>query len=552
MNQTGAMKNDPAALHPLLPWIAAASGGVLAFLGYVGFDQFYLEWICLVPVLWAISGQTPGRAFLIGWVAGIVGHGGGFSWIVTMLRQFADAPLWLAVLGLLLLAAANGLVFAVWAGATRLISRDAGWSVVWVSPVVWTGVEKFWPQVFPNYLGASQYKLTLVTQIADLTGILGVTFLLIYANSTIYAVLSRVRGRQRHPWRPAVVFAAVLAMALAYGAVRISTVDKAASSAAALSVGLVQTNRGAGDKHVDQALFLREHQEMSLELVRALPLDLIVWPESILGFALTSREGMLPPGLLGDLRTPVLFGAIIQQNEQGERRLYNSAVLADRTGRIAGTYDKMELVPFGEYIPFGDIFPQLYSWSPYSGRFWRGENSEPLRLNGRLLSVNICYEDIFPGQVRKLMQGGRDNRIPEAMFNVTNDSWYGDTIQPLEHLVLASFRSIEHRRSLVRATNTGISAIVDPVGRISRRTAQWKKASLTGRIPLMQERTVYAAAGDWIGWVCAVITLLGLGRAFQARGRFALSNAAQKAGDTGSPAKNALSGRKKSKGRRDG
>jgi len=192
MKRTDAMKNGPAAMPPLLPWIAAASGGVLAFLGYAGFDQFYLEWICLVPILWAISGQTPGRAFLIGWVAGIVGHGGGFSWIVTMLRQFADAPLWLAVLGLLLLAAANGLVFAVWAWATRLISRDAGWNALWVSPVVWTGVEKFWPQVFPNYLGASQYKLTLVTQIADLTGILGVTFLLIYANSTVYAVLSRV------------------------------------------------------------------------------------------------------------------------------------------------------------------------------------------------------------------------------------------------------------------------------------------------------------------------------------------------------------------------
>jgi apolipoprotein N-acyltransferase len=524
---------------------------VLAFLGYIGFDQFYLEWICLVPVLWAISGQTPGRAFLLGWVAGIVAHGGGFSWIVTMLRQFADASWPLAALGLLLLAAANGLVFAVWAGATRLISRDAGWDAVWVSPIVWTAAEKFWPQLFPNYLGASQYKLSLVTQIADLTGILGVTFMLIYANSTVYAVIERVRGRQNHPWRPAVVFAAVLAMVLVYGAVRISTVDRAASSAVALSVGLVQTNRGAGEKHVDQALFLREHQEMSKELARAQPLDLIVWPESILGIALPSREGMVPHGLLGDLRTPVLFGAILQLDEQGERRLYNSAVLADRTGRIVGTYDKMKLVPFGEYIPFGDTFPQFYSWSPYSGRFWRGENRDPLRLDGRLLSVNICYEDIFPGQVRMLMQGGRDKQVPEVMFNVTNDSWYGDTIQPLEHLVLASFRSIEHRRTLVRSTNTGISAIVDPVGRISHHTAQWEKASLAGRIPLMQGRTVYAVTGDWLGWVCAIITLLGLGRAFQTTGRFAKSGATKWAGEKENFGKHASSGRRKSKRHRD-
>jgi apolipoprotein N-acyltransferase len=510
------MKNDPAPVHPLLPWIAAASGGVLAFLGYAGFDQFYLAWICLVPVLWAISNQTPGRAFLLGWVAGIVAHGGGFSWIVTMLRQFADAPLWLALLGLLLLAAANGLLFAIWAWAFRLISRDAGWSTVWIAPVVWTAAEKFWPQVFPNYLGASQYKLLPVTQIADLTGILGVTFLLIYANAAVYTTIERVRNRRQHPWRPAAVFAAVMAAVLVYGAVRIAMVDKAAASAGTLSVGLVQTNRGAGDKHVDQAQFLREHQEMSQDLVKAQPLDLIVWPESILGIALPSREGVLPESLLGGIKTPLLFGAVIQLDEQGERRFYNSAVLADRTGRIAGTYDKMVLVPFGEYIPFGDTFPWLYSWSPYSGRFWRGENQEPLLLDGHALSVNICYEDIFPGQVRLLMQGGRGKRIPEALFNITNDSWYGDTIQPLEHLVLASFRSIEHRRPLVRSTNTGISAIVDPVGRISRRTDQWKRASLAGKIPLMQGRTVYAVAGDWLGWVCLLITLTGLGKTFKA------------------------------------
>ena len=521
------MKKDATLTQSLLPWIAAALGGVLAFLGYAGFDQFYLEWICLVPILWAISGQTPGRAFLIGWVAGIVGHGGGFYWIVSMLRQFADLAWPLAALVLLLLAAANGMVFAVWAWATRLVCRNTGWSAAWVSPVMWTASEKFWPQLFPNYLGASQYKLTLVTQIADLTGILGVTFLLVYTNSTIHTVIERTRSRHEHLWRPVTVFAAVTAAVLAYGAVRIGMVDRSASSAESMEVGVVQTNRGAGDKHVDQGLFLREHQEMSRELVKAHPLDIIVWPESVLGVVLSSREGVLPPGLLGDLRTPLLFGAILQTVEQGEQRMYNSAVLVDGTGRILGTYDKMVLVPFGEYIPFGDTFPQFYSWSPYTGRFWRGENREPLMLNGHALSVNICYEDIFPGQVRTLMAGGQHGRIPEAILNLTNDSWYGDSVEPMEHLVLASFRSIEHRRALVRSTNTGISAIVDPVGRIDRRTAQWTKASLSGRIPLMQGRTVYAALGDWIGWVCAIIALFGIGRALRVTGPLAGSRTLQ-------------------------
>jgi len=525
MEHRDAMKEDSAPMHPFMPWLAAVAGGVMAFLGYVGFDQFYLEWICLVPILWAISRQTPGRAFLIGWVAGIVGHGGGFYWIINMLREFADLAWPLAALGLLLLSAANGIVFAFWAWATRLISRDMGWGVAWVSPVTWTVAEKFWPQLFPNYLGASQYKLYLVTQIADLTGILGVTFLVVYTNSTIYAVLERIRSRHPNPWRPAAVFASVIGVVLVYGAVRITIVDRTARSAESLAVGAVQTNRGAGEKYVDENLFLREHQELSHELIKMQPFDIIVWPEGVLDMKLASREGILPASLLGDLRTPLLFGSIIRTEERGEQRLYNSAVLVNEAGRIEGTYDKMVLVPFGEYIPFGDIFPKFYAWSPYSSRFWKGKNTEPLQLHGHTLSANICYEDIFPQQIRTLMQGGRDHRIPEAMFNLTNDSWYGNSIQPLEHLVLASFRSIEHRRALVRSTNTGISAIVDPFGRIVLRTAQWSRATLAGRIPLMQGRTVYAVLGDWIGWVCAIIAILGIGRGYQIKRRFAKSSA---------------------------
>jgi apolipoprotein N-acyltransferase len=136
-------------------------------------------------------------------------------------------------------------------------------------------------------------------------------------------------------------------------------------------------------------------------------------------------------------------------------------------------------------------------------------------LGAHPLSVSICYEDIFPGQIRRLMNGGRDGRIPEAMFNLTNDSWYGNTVEPMEHLVLASFRAIEQRRPLVRSTCTGISAIIDPVGRIARRSGQWTKETLAGQIPMMHGRTVYAILGDWAGWLCAILAFFGIGRAYQ-------------------------------------
>ena len=503
-------------ISDLLPWIAAIAGGIMAFLGYAGFGHFYLEWICLVPILWAIRAQRPSRAFLMGWVAGIVGHGGGFYWIVHMFQQFAGLAWPFAVLGLLLIAAANGIVFAAWAGIMRLIIRDTGWNVVWVSPIVWTALEKFWPEIFPNYLGASQYKLTLLTQIADVTGILGVTFLVVYANSMIYSVIEGQLNKRPFSLRPVVVFTAVVALMIGYGEVRIHMVDQQASIAEKLTVGVVQINRDAEEKYNEPVRFVREHQEMSKDITATSAVDLIVWSESAYPLNLiTSREGKLPPDVLGNMHTPTLFGAVLRIDQGGKPRFYNSAVLADGMGKILGTYDKMVLVPFGEYIPFGDTFTWLYSWSPYSSRFWPGESEEPLQLGRHLISVNICYEDIFPGQIRLLMNGGHYHRVPEAMFNLTDDSWYGNTVEPMEHLALASFRAIEHRRSLVRTTNTGISAIVDPVGRIDHRIRQWTKGTLVGPIPIMHGRTVYAVIGDWLGWLCVILVLLGIGRVYQ-------------------------------------
>ncbi len=498
------------SIKPLLPWIAAVIGGVLIFLGYAGFDQYYLEWVCLVPLLWALREQRPGRAFLIGWLAGIVAHVGGFSWIVGMFRQFAGVDWPLGTLGLLLVAATNGLVVATWAWATRLITRATGWSLLWVAPAIWTAAEKFCPEVFPNYLGASQYRLAPLTQIADLTGILGVSFLLVYINAVIYELAAGWLENRRLPRRTLLIFAAVLALVVGYGELRIGTLDKQVAAAEKMTVGLVQTNRGAAGNYADPETRLREHQELSKTLTAQHALDLIVWPEAICNLSLSSRALTLPPQVLGESKTPMLLGACLQMGQPGASRVSNSALLTDASGRIVGSYDKTVLVPFGEYIPFGDAFPILYSWSPYSSRFWRGESAEPLPLGRHLLSVSICYEDIFPDHIRKLMAGGRERRIPEAMFNLTNDSWYGNSTEPMEHLALASFRSIENRRSLVRVTNTGVSAFVDPVGRIVSHTGIWTKEVLVGRVPLLTGRTLYASWGDWFGWLCTLLSLAGV------------------------------------------
>lgn len=505
------------AVSSLYPWIAAALSGVLLFLGYAGFDLFYLEWFFLLPLLFALRNEHPARAFFIGWFAGIVGHTGGFYWIIHMFKQFAGAPLPFAIVGLVLLAAANGVVMAAWAWATRKIDNGAQWHLLWIAPVVWTAVEKLWPQIFPNYLGASQYQLPLLTQVADVTGILGVSFLVVYLNVTLFVAAVTWKESRRIAWRPLAALAVVLLLVTGYGAMRLKEVDAQVAAAKKLTVGLVQTNRGASDTHLETESVIQEHRDMSRELVAGEKPDLVVWPEGVLSVNISSREATLPTSALGDLNTPLLFGSCVQVSDQGKSCVYNSALLADPGGRILGSYDKTVLVPFGEYIPFGDVFPTLYSWSPYSSRFLRGESIEPVPLGDHLLSVSVCYEDIFPLHVRKLMTGGKAGRRPDAMINLTNDSWYGNTTQPVQHLALATFRSIENRRTLVRVTNTGISAFVDPAGRIVKRTGIWTREVLVDQVPLLKGSTPYAAAGDWFGWLCVLITVGGLARAEASR-----------------------------------
>lgn len=493
--------------------------GALASLACSGSGFYGLAWVCLVPLLWAIRDASVSRASALGGFAGIVAYIGAAYWIVEMFERFAGWSWPIGLLALLSLAAGHGSFFAAWAGATRFVTRNTAWSVIWVAPVVWAALETVWPQLFPYYLGASQHRLTTLIQIVDVTGILGVSFMLVCGNALIFAVVERRLEKKEYPWRAVGVCAVSLAVILGYGSIRIHNVDASASGAEIVTVGLVQANFAAGDKHADRNAVIREHQEISRQLVAANPPDLVVWPETLLD--ITSRRplpnGRLPTEALGNLRVPLLFGAVFRIGSDGTTRYSNGAALVDENGRILGSYEKTRLVPFGEYVPFGDVFPWLYAWSPYTIPYSRGESLKPLEWGKRSVSVSICYEDIVPAVVNALMRGGPDRRPPDLMINVSDDSWFGNTIEPAQHLAVAGFRAIEHRRPLVRATPTGISAIIDPVGRVVLRTEQWKKATLVGRVPIMQGRTIYAQAGNWVGWLCIALGVLALSRAWHLR-----------------------------------
>jgi len=266
----------------------------------------------------------------------------------------------------------------------------------------------------------------------------------------------------------------------------------------------VQVNMGTYQKHEEPEEGHRRHVADSLAL-QAAGVDLIVWPESAYLYTVPWEPGSdlseyvtRRADVAGEIRTPLLFGAPrIDRSGGGRPRLYNSALLLDASGKVLGSTDKTYLLAFGEYLPFGETFPWLYDLSPHSGRFTPGTRLEALPFGGYRVGALICYEDVLPGFTRKLVNATR----PNLLVNLTNDAWFGATTEPEIHLALSVFRAVEHRRWLVRATNSGISAVVDPVGRIVARSGQMTRETVRATVRWQSGQTLYGFAGDWIGWL---------------------------------------------------
>jgi apolipoprotein N-acyltransferase len=422
----------------------AILAGVLAFLGFCGCDQWYLEWVCLVPVLWALDDPTLSHkeAIAVAWLFGWIGHLGAYTWITGMLMDFGYLPWPLAVFAYSLLCFAQSSLFAVWGyGVWRLKTRY-GVAMAWSTPVMMVIAEWLVPALFPSYLADSQYRQTLLIQSADLWGPLGITFILTMCSGVIYDTLAwRVRRRTRAPALAWVAFAALFIGNLLYGAGFLVNIDDTvAHTDKRIKVGMVQTNMGIYEKDEKPAEGLRRHREQSLELERQ-GVELIVWPESGYNYAIRDTTKNVAREVLGPITTPLIFGAVRVVHNSTGREIYNSAYLVDGDGTVLGTYDKTYLLAFGEYLPFGDWLPVFYEWSPHTSHFRSGTRTDPLVLNGVSYGLLICYEDLLPRFVRTVME-----REPQVLVNITNDAWFGRSREPRIHLALALFRTVEHRR----------------------------------------------------------------------------------------------------------
>lgn len=491
---------------------AAVMSGLLYWLAFPGQVESWplplLTFVAFVPLFVALQGQAPKRALYIGVLTGVTSSLAGFYWLVTMLRTFSGFPTALCIVLFVVLCIYQGgrLGLVGWLYAR---ASNRGWPAAPVFVAAFAASEFIYPLLFPWYYGATVHKLPILTQTAEIAGPIFVGVILLGVNLAIAEpLLARIR-RRAVDRRIVIAGVGGLLFAILYGAVRIPMVDARALASEPLKVGIVQGNIGLMAKRSDLTEGIRRHQKLTAELQET-GAELVVWSETSVRFPVNEK---MAAAFMRDIvasrpAVPTIFGAVLWRDTPGDRRRwFNVALSTDAQGKITGRYDKEFLLVFGEYLPFGETFPILYDWSPNSGKFSPGTQLDPLVVttaDGKTHKVTalICYEDIIPSFTNKAVRYAD----PELLVTITNEAWFGDSSEPWEHLALAEFRAIEHRRYFIRSANSGISAVVDPVGRVIAQSGTFRAERLDATVHWMHGTTPYEIIGD-TPWYLTTLTI---------------------------------------------
>lgn len=498
----------------------AALTGLLFYLSFPGADIWPLAFIAWVPWIIALRGQSVRMATLQGMAAGLVMGLLGFYWLLGMLREFSGFPVALCAVFMVLLCAYQGGRYAL-LGALYAWGTRRGWPRAPVFFAAFIATETAYPLLFPFTFGATLHAVYPLVQVADLGGPIAVALVAIAPNWALGHLLTRYLEEPNAPFtkrmaralagaggRKLLFLLAVPALASIYGVIRIRQVDAAVAAAEKIRVGIVQANMGLKEKREDRTEGLRRHIKLTRKLVRDENIDLVVWPETSVTGAIEEDIAFryYKQHVTRRLGVPAIVGAVILRRVEDERNyvLFNTALISNDEGTIVGRYDKQFLLAFGEYLPFGETFPQLYQYSPNSGRFSPGTSFEPVKFGEHEIAVFICYEDIVPSFVNKLMHHGD----PGLLVNMTNDAWFGDTSEPWEHMALAKMRAVEQRRFFIRSTNSGISGVVDPVGRLLQRTPTFEKAVVAEDVAWLYLGSLYRLWGNTPWWIITAVSVI--------------------------------------------
>ncbi len=455
----------------------------------------------MAPMLALVDGKSYGKSFLCFYFFGILFFSGTLGWFV-----YVTYP------GAVLLIAYLSVYFGIFGLALRFFSPLPLLARIVILPSVWVVLEFARAHMLSGFgwvlLGHSQHTNILLIQIADVTGVYGVSFLVMMVNVLFFESVCRRNKESSQDLRWAqILTAGMLAVAFVYGAWRISHTPQAST----VHVGVVQPNIPQALKWDEnlQGWIIDETLRLSRELARSKP-EVIIWPETSLP-GIIGEEGHLVSSIKSaakDMSVPLLIGAITQEN----RRYYNSAYLISAQGEVVNRYDKIHLVPFGEYLPLRRWLGWVSRFVPLED-FSAGGKYVIFEAGGKekLFGTLICFEDTVSAVRRSFVNQGAG-----FLVNMTNDAWFMDTKAPFLHLQSAVFGAAENKRSLVRSANTGFSGFVDPYGRIiaSAQDSTGKKtfvsAYAAAQVPVMTVKTLYTKYGDFFTWGC-LFAILGAG-----------------------------------------
>ncbi len=493
--------------------LAVLSGLFLAA-SFPVINLHFFAWFALVPLLLAVRGQNVKTGFWLGGITGLVFFAGTVYWVSHSLYFYGDIALLPSAIITLLLAAYLALYPALFGAASVHVANKYPKFLFAALPASWTALELARSYALSGFpwalLGYSQYSILPVIQIADITGVYGVSFFIVLVNASIAEFI--VNRKSYH----AVITAGVaVALVLVYGYAKLHTPEPAGG----MTISVIQGNIDQ-DKKWDteyQAGTIAIYKRLTLEALKQHP-DLVIWPETATPFYFMAKresDRMLSLDLVAFVKengVPLLFGSPTYEVKPTRQIVgLNSAVLLSPDGKREALYNKIHLVPFGEYVPFKKILFFVGKIVHAIGDFESGSEYTVMtvpygagrdRKEAKLCTV-ICYEIIFPGLVRQFVERGA-----AVVTTITNDAWFGRTSAPYQHFSMAVFRAVENRVPIARAANTGISGFIDPRGRILETSEIFTEAHLTHTLAPGTERTFYTEYGDVFAYLCLISVLI--------------------------------------------
>lgn len=506
-------------------WFCALVSGLFLISVFPPYGVHLLIWCALIPLFWAVESASLIRSFFLSYVCGIIFFTGLVYWLI-----FVTVP------GTGVLILYLGLYFPLFICAIKWLKNKLNLNYIFTAPFLWCFVEYLRGTVMTGFpwdnLGYAFYNDIPLLQSVEFGGVSGLSFLAVLANAVLYRALrmlfAHIQSRQLSVKKiisalmPVVVIVVLVIALNRWGTGRFAYYNQIDKTGERLKIALIQANIPQYIKWDESAkdFIIEQYRRLTVASAASAP-DLIIWPESSLPgfFQYDEKSTYLVFSLIKELKIPILFGGNRLKQLEDEYRYYNSAYFVEPGKEIVHTYDKIHLVPYGEYIPnkkfLQMIIPNLESVVPFED-FSFGEKSKIFSIRNFTFGVSICFEDIFPELMRRIPEQGAD-----FIVNITNDAWYLYTSAPFQHFYMAAFRAVENRVSFVRSSNTGITGYVSASGTstiFKGKTGMpiFEEGFMIVEVPkrLDTRQTFYTRHGEIILYTCSIISVVLLAVSF--------------------------------------